>query len=98
MILRRLADAVRQQDWVTVAIETLIVVFGVFIGLQVNNWSGARASRAAYAEALIRFEAEIDRNIAELERATADLDVSVPLSTNVIEQLRTTKRLLEDRR
>ena len=42
MILRRLATAFRKQDWFTVLIETLIVVFGVFIGLQVNNWNASR--------------------------------------------------------
>jgi hypothetical protein len=38
MTLRRLSSAVRKQDWVTALVETLIVVFGVFIALQVNNW------------------------------------------------------------
>lgn len=89
MILQRLATSIRNQDWFTVVIETLIVVFGVFIGLQVNTWSGARADRAAYAEALVRFEAEIDRNIAELERAVADLDDSLPRVEAAIEMLRT---------
>ena len=46
MILRRLATAFRKQDWFTVAVETLIVVFGVFIGLQVNNWNEARQDYA----------------------------------------------------
>lgn len=45
MILRRLAAAVRRQDWFTVFVETMIVVFGVFIGLQVNNWIEARLER-----------------------------------------------------
>ncbi|MCA8899924.1 MAG: hypothetical protein KDA53_01600 [Hyphomonas sp.] len=45
MILRRLTDALRKQDWFTVAIETLIVVLGVFLGLQVNNWNAARQDR-----------------------------------------------------
>ena len=44
MILRRLTDALRKQDWFTVVIETLIVVLGVFLGLQVNNWNEARAA------------------------------------------------------
>lgn len=47
MILRRLTTAFRKQDWFTVAVETLIVVFGVFIGLQVNNWNEARQERVA---------------------------------------------------
>ncbi len=42
MILRRLATSIRKQDWFAVVIETLIVVMGVFLGLQVNNWNEAR--------------------------------------------------------
>lgn len=44
MILRRLTDALRNQDWFTVAVELLIVVLGVFLGLQVNNWNEARVA------------------------------------------------------
>lgn len=44
MILRRLAQSIRKQDWFAVVIETLIVVFGVLIGLQVNNWNEARTA------------------------------------------------------
>ena len=50
MILRRLTDALRKQDWFTVVIETLIVVLGVFLGLQVNNWNEARAAESRRAE------------------------------------------------
>lgn len=45
MILRRLSTALRKQDWFTVLIETLIVVLGVFLGLQLGNWNAARADR-----------------------------------------------------
>ncbi len=44
MILRRFADAFRRQDWFTVFVETMIVVLGVFLGLQVNNWNEARTA------------------------------------------------------
>ena len=64
MILRRLATSIRKQDWFTVIIETLIVVFGVFIGLQVNNWNEARKDR-------MEAETSRERLIAELQ---ADLD------------------------
>ncbi len=49
MILRRIATAFRKQDWFTVAVETLIVVFGVFIGLQVNNWNVRRVTGSGHA-------------------------------------------------
>jgi hypothetical protein len=46
MILRRIASAFRRQDWFTVFVETMIVVLGVFLGLQVNNWNAAGQDRA----------------------------------------------------
>lgn len=42
MILQRLSQSIRKQDWFTVLIETLIVVLGVFLGLQLGNWNEAR--------------------------------------------------------
>ena len=45
MILRRLADGIRQQDWFTVVVEVLIVVVGIFLGLQVDDWNEARKDR-----------------------------------------------------
>ena len=58
MILRRLTEALRKQDWFTVVIETLIVVFGVFIGLQVNNWNAARVERDSEQVLLMRLQEE----------------------------------------
>ena len=63
MILRRLTTAFRKQDWFTVLIETLIVVLGVFLGIQLGNWNEARANRAGLTRALERLEAEAAQNI-----------------------------------
>jgi len=46
MILRRLANAVREQNWLTVVLEVFIVVFGILIGLQVDDWNERRKDRA----------------------------------------------------
>jgi len=46
MILRRLTENLRAQNWTAIAIEFLIVVTGVFIGTQVSNWNQARVERA----------------------------------------------------
>jgi len=37
MLLRRLAEALSQQNWFVVIIEGLVVVVGIFIGLQVDD-------------------------------------------------------------
>lgn len=40
MIGSRIVEQLKQQHWTSVFIEIAIVVLGVFIGLQVNNWNG----------------------------------------------------------
>ena len=42
MVLRRLADNFRAQNWAAVSSELLIVIVGVFIGLQVQQWTVER--------------------------------------------------------
>lgn len=56
MILQRLATSIRKQDWFTVFIETLIVVLGVFLGIQLGNWNEARADRARETALLIELK------------------------------------------
>jgi hypothetical protein len=68
VILRRFTDAIRGQDWVTVTVETLMVVLGVFLGLQVNNWNEARAEGERSRGYLSRLRAELVADMAELER------------------------------
>lgn len=45
MILRRVAEHVKAQNWFAVALDLLIVVVGVFIGIEVANWNEARQDR-----------------------------------------------------
>lgn len=56
MILRRVAEHIRVQNWTAVAIELVIVVLGVFIGIQVSNWNAARLDTmdaVSYRERLV---------------------------------------------
>ena len=46
MILRRVIEHFRKQEWTAIAIDFVIVVVGVFIGIQVANWNAARQDRA----------------------------------------------------
>ncbi len=84
MILRRIATAFHKQDWFTVLIETLIVVFGVFIGLQVNNWSEAQADARLEAE----LRTTLKSDFTELETLLSDrIDAIIVLEENVSELL-----------
>ena len=44
MILRRITEHVKAQNWFAVGLDFVIVVIGVFIGIQVSNWNEARSS------------------------------------------------------
>lgn len=68
MILRRITEHVKAQNWFAVAIDFVIVVVGVFIGLQVNNWNEARGERVRSRDYLSRIRAELVADITELER------------------------------
>ncbi len=45
MILRRVTAHFRNQEWAAVAIDFVIVVLGVVIGIQVSNWNEGRVLR-----------------------------------------------------
>lgn len=88
MILRRLTTALRKQDWVTVLVETLIVVFGVFIGLQVNNWNAGRIEQGERSSLLQRLETEFTAQHPRVEVASKRLSLSVLRTGQLIDYLR----------
>lgn len=67
MILRRLAEAIRNQSWLTVAIEVLVVVVGIFIGLQVDGWNETRKDRTIERRYLERLSEELVQDIDEMQ-------------------------------
>ena len=64
MILRKLADAITEQNWFTVVLEIFIVVVGIFIGLQVDGWNQARKDRTEITVYLERIQGDLDRDVA----------------------------------
>ncbi len=87
MILRRLATAFRKQDWFTVGVETLIVVFGVFIGLQVNNWNADREARSGERRYLERLREDVAVSVEQNEWRLSFMQRQVRYSTLALERL-----------
>jgi hypothetical protein len=54
MIFNRLARGIRRQDWATVLIEFVIVVAGIFLALQANDWARERDDRKQERAAIER--------------------------------------------
>ncbi|MGA9423378.1 MAG: DUF6090 family protein [Rhodanobacteraceae bacterium] len=81
MIGSRFVEHLKKQHWTGVFIELLIVVLGVFIGLQVDNWNQARQERqqqrSIEARLLTDFkllDSQVDQAIDDNDRLIVALD------------------------
>lgn len=66
MILRRIIAHFRKQEWTAIGIDFLIVVVGVFVGLQAQAWNESRQDRVherMYIERLARDFTAIEERI-----------------------------------
>jgi hypothetical protein len=54
MILRRVTEHIKAQNWFAVGLDFVIVVVGVFIGIQVSNWNESRVERLEEQAILVR--------------------------------------------
>jgi hypothetical protein len=84
MLLRRVIEHVRDQNWFAVLLDFVIVVVGVFIGIQVANWNGERLNqreeRILIERLRVDFERigeDADRSLAFHERMTSNLQTVV---------------------
>jgi hypothetical protein len=59
MILRRVIKHVRNQEWTAIFLDFIIVVVGVFVGLQVSNWNAVRKDRTDEQLFIVRLHEDI---------------------------------------
>ena len=63
MIIRRIAEGIKAQDWVVVVIEVMVVVVGIFIGLQVDDWKQEQTFHQSETELLHELKLELESSI-----------------------------------
>ena len=80
MLLRRMIEHVKAQNWTAVALDFVIVVVGVFIGIQVSNWNAARADK-------LREDVIIERLHADYEALSRDVALGIEFLESVNEKL-----------
>jgi hypothetical protein len=74
LILSRAVDHLKQQHWTGVFIELVIVVVGVFLGMQVSNWNQSQADARLGREYVKRLTRDLDENLAGIRAQTAYYD------------------------
>ncbi|WP_394727601.1 hypothetical protein [Altererythrobacter sp. GH1-8] len=58
MLLRRISQHLKEQNWFAVGIEIVIVLVGVFLGIQAANWNNEREQRQDERQILKRLSDE----------------------------------------
>jgi len=88
MIIRRMAEAIREQNWFTVVIEILIVVIGIFLGLQVTEWNDERRARGEEQQYLARLQSDISSSIGSNHGITGFMSSQIGNNNFVMSSLK----------
>ncbi|WP_340694190.1 hypothetical protein [Hyphomonas sp.] len=78
----------KDQNWFAVALDFLIVVIGVFIGVQIGNWNQSSQERRLFDESFARAIVEIQTNLSVIEDERATISARLPVVQQAIEDLR----------
>ena len=71
MILRRLTQSLKEQNWTAIVIEFVLLVLGVFLGIQVANWNEQRAEDAKARAYLARIHVNLQADLQSIQRREA---------------------------
>lgn len=89
MLLRRMTEHVGSQNWTAIALDFVIVVSGVFLGIQLGNWNEARGDRADEVSYLTRIHEDLTADLAMFDERLVLLDAqlaAVPDATAELEE------------
>lgn len=74
MFMQRIAIALRRQEWTTILIEFVLVIAGVLIALQLDQWKDALAENAEERRLLLAVREDVKQDILDLENAKLALN------------------------
>ena len=83
MLLRSITKHVKDQNWFAVFIDFLIVVVGVFIGIQVANWNTERIAQENEGDFLNR----LHKDVIELQDRRKQYDLDRPFLMNTFQEI-----------
>lgn len=87
MILRRVVEHTKAQNWFAVALDFLIVVVGVFVGIEMANWNQARQDRLEERRYYGQLLVDLRTDLETLERAKTRADRHDEAAQMVIDRL-----------
>lgn len=76
-MLRHVITHLRRQDWAAVAIELIVVIVGVFIGVQASNWNETRKDRQTARSYIERIREDVSNDLKLFDRGDAIADARI---------------------
>ena len=89
MLLRRVSLHVKNQNWFAVFIDFLIVVVGVFIGIQVANWNANNLSQAKEQRVLAQLHQEFEQVLLLTEKSLRSNNEALHATVEVLKVIQT---------
>lgn len=68
MVIRRIREHAAHANWFAIGIDILIVIIGVFLGMQANNWNEARVERQQGESYRARLIEDLRANESDLKQ------------------------------
>lgn len=96
MILKRLSSAIKRQDWFQVIVEILIVIVGIFFGLQAQNWYEARQAEIEEKYIISYLISDMENNINYLDDRVSLYSLRIRQANKVLQILESGKLENED--
>jgi hypothetical protein len=74
MLMRRLLAHLRNENWFAVVLDLLVVIVGLFLGLQIDTWWEAQKDARLEAAYLLDIREDFERNKSELQNSIGGLE------------------------
>lgn len=84
MILRRLSHSLKAQNWIAIGIEFVLLVVGVYLGIQVSNWNALQQDHRREVEYIERLQRDFNAIDARLVDNIARWEVKASSSVRVL--------------
>ena len=87
MILRRLSQSLKDQNWTAIVIEFVLLVVGVFLGIQVANWNETQQEHKREAEFIARLDRDFQKIDARLASNISRWELKITATLRVLADL-----------
>lgn len=87
MRIRQLATHLKQQNWITVILDFLIVVSGIFVGLLASEWNQSRLDEQQQVKLVQRLYDEINTSIESSDDLLAKVTASAKSGKECLDKI-----------